>query len=294
MKKYLLILLLLFTMNTDASAQLTTNEKISAIEDSVFGYDYKNEAESKRLERIEKHLYGETKSGDLKKRLENIQNDTGFVVRENIKESAKNNIQNNQNITAQNNIQNQIPNIKEDESVEYPIVDKMEEEIFHTTYKKENIYSRLNRLEEKVYNKTSSEDLNTRVNNLASVIAPVKMPSKQPKNYDMQDMNAYYGSSGLEQINDQTIPFQLAVLEEDLLRGSYTNENISNRLSRLEQKLFSRTFSSDTDITRLQRIMVAYDAKKNSYKYENNRKMQNMATLSQIGGILLMILAILL
>ena len=72
------------------------------------------------------------------------------------------------------------------------------------------------------------------------------------------------------------------------------NDNNANRLNRLEQKLFNRSFPNDADITRLQRIMVAYDAKKNSYKYENNRKMQNMATVSQIGGILLMILAILL
>ena len=98
----------------------------------------------------------------------------------------------------------------------------------------------------------------------------------------------------METIDDQTMPFQLAVLEQELLRGNYTNDNISNRLSRLEQKLFKRTFTTDSDINRLQRIMVAYEAKKDSYKYENNRKMQNVATMSQIGGILLMILAILL
>ena len=83
-------------------------------------------------------------------------------------------------------------------------------------------------------------------------------------------------------------------MEQDLLRNNYDNDNISNRLNRLEYKLFNRNFSSDTDITRLQRIMVAYEAKQNSYKYENNRKMQNMATASQIGGILLMILAMIL
>ena len=63
---------------------------------------------------------------------------------------------------------------------------------------------------------------------------------------------------------------------------------------KLEKKLFKKTFDSDSDVSRLQRIMVAYDAKKDSYKYENNKKMQNMATVSQLGGILLMILAILL
>ena len=79
-----------------------------------------------------------------------------------------------------------------------------------------------------------------------------------------------------------------------MLRNDYQNENITERLSRLENKLFKKTFDSDSDISRLQRIMVAYDAKKDSYKYDNNKKMQNMATVSQLGGILLMILAILL
>ena len=107
-------------------------------------------------------------------------------------------------------------------------------------------------------------------------------------------MDNYYANSGLEPINNQSIPFQLSALEQDILRNDYANDNISSRLTRLEQKLFKRTFTSDNDITRLQRIMVAYDAKRNSSRYDNNRAMQNMATASQIGGLLLMILAILL
>ena len=79
-----------------------------------------------------------------------------------------------------------------------------------------------------------------------------------------------------------------------MFKKSFESENNANRLNRLEQKLFSKTFPTDPDISRIQRLKVAYDAKQNSYKYENNRKMQNMATMSQLGGILLMILAILL
>lgn len=288
MKKYILILLFLFTINLNVYA--STADTISMIENGVFGFDYANEDSSKRVERLEKHLYGQQKTGDINKRLDNIQNDIGFVVKqEQIPPQAK------QTPAVKNN-QPSIPDVKEDSTVEYPIVDRMEQEIFQTTYRNENIYNRLNRLEERVFNQTSNEDLNTRVDKLSSIIAPVKKRRVQEEsyNYTPAQMDNYYGSSGLEPVNDQSIPFQLAVLEQDLLNNAYANENNANRLSRLEQKLFKRTFSTDTDITRLQRIMVAYDAKKNSYKYENNRKMQNMATVSQIGGILLMILAILL
>jgi len=260
------------------------------IENGIFGFDYKNEDTSKRIERLEKHLYGQKKTGNINSRLENIQNDIGFVVqKEQIQPSEK---------TPQTSKSNNktIPEVAEDSTVEYPVVDSMEQEIFKTTYKKENIYNRLNRLEERVFNQTSNEDLNTRVDKLSSIIIPRNKRKMQQNDYDYsaEQMDSYYNNSGLDSISDQSIPFQLAALEQDLLHNAYANDNNSNRLSRLEQKLFKRTFSSDTDITRLQRIMVAYDAKKNSYKYENNRKMQNMATVSQIGGILLMILAILL
>lgn len=290
MKKYILtILILLLTANINAEAQLTPKETMSAIENNVFGYEYNTDTDIKRIERIEEHLYGQKKTGTLQKRLEHVQNDAGLNLDD---KKAKFN-----NDKTLNSMQNtNLPDLKEDATVEYPMVDKIEQELFNTCYKKENIYTRLNRLEEKVFGKTSNEDLNTRVDKLASVIRPKKqmMPQSQNYNYTSNEMNDYYNNSGLETVNDQSVPFQLAALEEDLLRSSYTNDNISNRLNRLEQKLFNRTFSSDTDITRLQRIMVAYDAKKNSYKYENNRKMQNMATATQIGGILLMILAMLL
>ena len=290
MKKYIIIILLLVIINIDVNAQISIQDNITAIENTLFGYDYHGETDEKRVERIEKNIYGQKKSGDLAKRVENIKNDSGLTF------SKQPSIENNSSSKTLTRKDDDIPELKEDATVEYLIVDKMEEEIFKTTYKNENIYSRLNRLEKSVFNKTSDEDLNSRVDKLASVIRPKARKMYQQNNYgySSDDLDAYYNNNGFEPVNDQSIPFQLSALEEDLLRNSYNNDNTSNRLSRLEQKLFNRTFVSDSDVTRLQRIMVAYDAKKNSYKYENNRKMQNMATVSQIGGILLMILAILL
>ncbi|MBQ9246303.1 hypothetical protein IJ182_08565 [bacterium] len=286
MKKYLVILLILITGTMSAFAA-NTKEILSTVENSLFGYEYKNESDSKRLDRLEEHLYGEKRTGTVQKRLESIQTDSGIVVVEQKPVNVqKDNVADNKERTQ---------NLKEDATVDYPIVDEMEKEIFHTTYKNENIYNRLNRLEEKVFTKTSNADLNTRVDKLATVLKP-KMTNQNTytSNYTAEQMDRYYNDNGFEQVNNQTIPFQLLALEEELLKKSYSNDNNSNRLGRLEQKLFNRTFPNDSDATRMQRIKVAYDAKQNSYKYENNRKMQNMATMSQLGGILLMILAILL
>lgn len=291
MKKFILLILCIVFFPLISSAEISA---LSALENSLLGSEYKNDSDVQRVERLEQHLYGSKKSGNLQTRIKNIKNDTGYSdpVKEVPKQvPGQNNLKSNINPA----LNNELLNMKEDASVDYPIVDKMEEEVFKTTYKNENIYKRLDRLEGKVFNKTSKASLNERVDKLSAVISPMKRTAKMPDyNYDSADMDSYYAQSGLTPITDQNVVFQLAVLEQDLLKGNYTNDNISNRLSRLENALFNRTFPTDNDISRLQRVMVAYDAKKNSYKYENNRKMQNVATFSQIGGILLMILAILL
>ncbi len=282
MKKILLLILILLTITTiTVEAKTATGDVITSIETTMFGYDFKSENELSRIERIEKHLYGEKKKGNIQARLKEIQDDTGFSITE--KELPK-------------NIENKITQeLKEDATVEYPMVDKLEEEIFKTTYKNENIYKRLDRLETQIFNKTSNDSLNNRVDRLATVIKPKKQIKRQEEPYYANnDLNNYYRNNGLEPVNNDSVPFQLATLEQNILKHDYMNDNTATRLSRLENEMFSRTFPNDSDVIRLQRIMVAYDAKKDSYKYENNRKMQNMATASQIGGILLMILAMIL
>ena len=275
---------------------IAANSSITEVETSVFGYDYKNESDIVRIERLEKYLYGTKKNGDIEKRLSEIKSDIGFSSKRSQQKKQSTDPEKKLSDNLNQSLNNELMNLKEDSTVDYPIVDSMETEVFKTTYKDENIYKRLDRLEEKVFNSKSTAPLNERVNKLASVISPMKNTGKNMNSYSYSsdDLNEYYARSGLETVNEQSIPFQLAVLEQELLKNNYNNDNIANRLTRLEQKLFKRTFQSDNDISRLQRIMVAYDAKKNSYKYENNRKMQNFATFSQIGGILLMILAILL
>ncbi len=310
MKKIIITFICMLILPVYALSASENSDSIERIENSLFGYDYKNESDSARIERLEQHLYGSKKSGNINKRIEDIKNDIGFSQSQSQNEKqmefarqtqSKDNTQiyDNQNAQQQEQLRKKqdILALKEDSSVEYPMVDKMEQQVFNTTYKNENIYNRLNRLEEKVFNKTSSEDLNLRVDNLASVVIPQKNKNRSDSSrmaYSNPNMNSYYSNDSIESVNAQSMPFQLAALEEDILKSSYINDNNANRLSRLEQKLFKRSFPNDSDIIRLQRIMAAYDAKKNSYKYENNRRMQNMATVSQIGSILLMILAILL
>lgn len=282
MKKIILILSIII-LNLIPAIAGTISNALNDIENNLFGFKYENETETIRIERIEDYIYGDKKTGEINQRIKNIRNDIGLLSAE---EKAKQKEQIKENI-----IKKELTSAKEDSTVEYPMVDKIEQELFKTTYKNENIYARLDRLEQTVFNKTSNEPLTNRVDKLASIIVPKKEVKEEPT-YTQEDLNNFY-SPDLQAVTNENMTFQLAVLEQSMLNKAYDGENIANRLNRLEQKLFNRNFPNDNDISRLQRVLVAYEAKKDSYKYENNRKMQKMATFSQLGGFLLMLLAIL-
>ena len=282
MKKIILILSIILINFIPALAG-TIPSALNDIENNLFGFNYKNEAETTRIERIEDYIYGNKKTGNIEDRIKNIRNDIGLLSAE---EKTKQKEQIKENI-----IKKELQSAQEDSTVEYPMVDKIEEQLFNKTFKKENIYARLDRLEQTVFNQTSNEPLTNRVDKLASIIVPQKNKPQEPT-YTQEDLNNFY-SPDLQTVTDQNLPFQLAVLEQSMLNKAYDGENIANRLNRLEQKLFNRNFPNDNDVSRLQRVLVAYEAKKDSYKYENNKKMQKMATMSQLGGFLLMLLAIL-
>ncbi len=294
MKKLVFIIFLIFILPL---AVLADNSVLSSIENNMFGIEYKKETDTQRVERIERYLYGSKKTGNIQARIKTIQDDIGYT--ETVVQKNPQQVPTRQKpVDIKNNmapaVSNEVMNMKEDASVDYPIVDKMEMEVFKTTYKSENIYKRLDRLEERVFKKKSNASLNDRVNKLADVLKPVKT-ARMPEQSSYNDPYAdFFQDQNISQVNDKSMVFHLAALEQELLNANYSNDNVSSRLSRLEQKLFGKTFTSDSDVNRMQRLIAAYNAKRSSYKYDSNHTMQNMATMSQIGGILLMILAMLL
>jgi len=286
MNKYLIIIFLIFILQAPAGAS-DINADISALETGVFGYDYKRDSRNRRIERLEEYMYGETKTGSIQSRVEALKNDSGIAAMPKAKKPMVTfpNGRFEDNTAAASNQNNTY--LKEDAGVEYKIVDKMEKTLFDRVYKNESIYDRLNRLENAVFQETSDAPLDARTSKLASVI----LPSKNTVQKKMQD---FYKEENFFPIEENAFPFELASLEHNLLKKGYAEENNSVRLSRLEDKLFKRTFPNDSDILRLQRLSAAYEADKSASAYAQNRRMQNMAAISQIGGLVLMILAMLL
>lgn len=304
-------LLIIIFLTASAFSAVNYSEQISQVENNFFGIDYPKETEAQRLKRIETVLYGTEQKGTTESRIKKIAQDTGTTF-----ETKK--VQKNQE-TLKDNINVPLPHqtgstqppkdnyVAEDSTVDYPIVDKMEEKVFKKTYKSENIYKRLDRLETKVFNKTNNDVLNTRVERLSYAIlynsqktAANKdndssyLPYPQQIKKNTQQYSKYSNANDTGTYDDDNLSTQLAALERANFNTVYINESIGQRLNRLEQHMLGKTFPQDNSQTRAERLMTVNVAQKNSYIYDNNKTMRNVATFSQIGGILLMILAMLL
>lgn len=283
MNKYIIIMFLIFILQAPADAS-DINADISALETGVFGYDYNRDSRNRRVERLEEYMYGEKKTGSIQSRVEALKNDSGIAAMPKAKKpmvTFPTGRLEDETAAASNQGGYYL---KEDAGVEYKIVDKMEKTLFNQTYKNENIYDRLNRLENAVFQETSKAPLDARTAKLAEVL----LPSKNTVQKKMQD---FYKEENFFPIEENAFPFELAALEQNLLKKGYAEENNSMRLARLEDKLFKRTFPNDSDVLRLQRLSAAYEADRSASAYAQNRRMQSVAAISQIGGIVLMILA---
>lgn len=87
--------------------------------------------------------------------------------------------------------------------------------------------------------------------------------------------------------------YDLDILEKQLFGKRFAQEPPSQRLARLENKVFQRTFSDDRD-ARTQRLLAVTTAQKTSKEYDSNKWAQRINTGIQIGSILLMVLAMIL
>ena len=114
----------------------------------------------------------------------------------------------------------------------------------------------------------------------ANILQGLQAPSYNSNNSVLEDYQ-----------NDSDITISLGDLEKKVLKKSFPNDVVSNRLLRMELKIFNSTFTDDDQETRLDRISSAYQAQKTSKKYDSNKFAQHSAAAMQIGAILLMILA---
>src|SRR5574344_412833 len=252
---------------------------------------YKSEAQSQRLNRIEKFAYGKTNTNiNQQERINHLLKDLGIT-------DDKNEIKKEILTKKESDI-----DFKDDGN--YPVVDRMEEKILKKNNKNLDIYKRLGILENKIFKKENSKlPLNERVDILTQKISPDKITINEDfvdENYSENNSDKFNAKQEDEILttNEDNVPTlisrELSQLEREILMMDYPNETSDIRIARLETTVFSRMFPTDSDSSRIERLKSAITAQKTSKKYDKNKFMQFATTGLQVGAFLLMILAMIL
>ena len=297
--KILFVLIMIISVNSQGFA-VTPAQNLALIENHIFGYESANLSEQERLNNIEKFVYGATQNNSVQDRLANLNSDLGVDVNSNSSttyagESDGHNYQD-------------YANEPTDSTAQYPVVDNIEEAILQQTYKTENIYKRLDRLEKKVYGKVSTGSLSERVEKLSTLVSPITpkqqsyddyMANNDEYNYFSPATNGNPMSMSGSNYIPETLPSAaksevLLSLEQNILGKTYTADSTSRRLSRLEKRMLNKDFASEPDEFRIERLATVANAQQSSQTFGESKLMQHLSTGIQIGGMILMFLAMIL
>lgn len=321
MKKLILLTALVLLFNTGGNvvfALTTTQATLNKLEDSLFGFQYNDENDLTRLDRIETSVYGAPSKLSQAQRIAKLRKDlSADLIGQEITPRED---------TFAEDSGYWVDNPpKEASNITYPAVDELEKLVFNKTFPKDDITKRLSNLEKKTFNKTYNDDLNTRTERLKAELKPQSFMDNsiaQSSNafYDQNDvvplggdfhMNKYmqhdpydYSAFNARQraladeydnnaplFNREPKKASLSTVEKKLMKQNFNDDTMENRLARVEQYMFGTVFGGDDQQTRLNRISSAYNAEKSAGKYDSNSFARNMTTGVQIGMLILMVLA---
>ena len=270
-----------------AYAQTPNQAQLTRIEKELWGFSYEKESDSQRLDRIEKKVFG-TANPKLTadKRVDKISKSLGIETYAESKSS----------------LSELYVGEKASPEVEYPQIDRLESVLLGATYKKENIHSRLERLEKKAFGAKQQGELSQRteaLNRYAHIatydteqeereIQRQAIRQRQAQTYNQYSQPTRYS------YDQADLKLQLSAIENAAFGTDFSQEPIPTRLSRLENRIFQRNFMEDDEQTRVERLQAAATAKKTAKYYDNNRFQKYTSTGIQAASFLLMILALIL
>ena len=300
MKKILAIFLMflyifIFTgFNVEAVTQ-KSDSLITKIENDIYGFDYSNDSAQNRISRLEKTVYGKSSNGDINKRIKKLSGDISADVIGLEIEPTEDSFKEDETIA--------------DSSVNYPIVDEIEQKIFNQTYKNRDFHSRIVAIERKIFGKIYDvDDYSTRMDRIKAKIMPETI-AKNSYDDDFRSQSYYDNDtltsndlSGLSG-NRFKMPFGQKNYTRpyanygDMTGGSAmlpSNPNLNDELAQLEYETFGTEFSNEDTASRIKRLNSVSKAKKSASKYDSNKFSQRMSTAMEIGAMILMILAMVL
>lgn len=290
MQKFISVFIISMFLCVNFPVNAAGENIISKIENNLYGFDYSNDSSQNRVSRLEKTIYGKSLQGDLNKRIKKLSGDISADV-----------------------IGLEIPAVEDtfkeedtiaDSSVNYPIVDEIEQKIFNQTYRNRDFHSRIVAIERKLFGKIYDvDDYSTRMDRIKAEIMPDTIVQKKDYTREYYDNNSIMSAdlSGLNRSRFK-MPFGQKNYSRpyanfgDMSGGaaSLDNQNLNNELSQLEYETFGTEFSNEDTASRIKRLNSVNKAKKSSSKYDTNKFSQRMSTAMEIGAMILMILAMVL
>ncbi len=314
MKKFVLLLAVIFGCNLAFAG----NPTLDNIEKSLYGFTYSKESDSARLNRIEEKIYGQTSKDNTANRIAKLKKDLNTDLWGQEIEPKEDTFKDESDYI----VYEKEP--EEAKTMDYPVINELEKQVFKKEFKTKDIKTRLSELEKETFKKTyPNDDLSTRVDRLKAQIKPQSFANngmmqqendfysdnfdKLAQNYHLDQYGAgpfdyeFYDDSfqdfqyskpqSHKSSFQNTKPLNLSKIEKQLYHNKFENQPTSQRLTRIETTIFGTSFPNDTNNERMQRLSSAIQAQKTSRKYDSNRFNQNMATAVQIGTLILMVLA---
>lgn len=294
LKPIIIFIIMIISINNVFSEN--NSSILSKIENNIFGYDYPKDTNQNRVERLEKTVYGNSSTGDINKRITKLSGDISADV-----------------------IGLEIPPVKDtflqeeeqiaDSSVDYPIVNEIEQRLFNTTYKNRDFHTRIVTIEKKLFGKIYDvDDYSTRMDRIKSKMSIETLADKSEndiydKNFNSNDVLYADDLAGINQ-NRFSGRFRMPFGQKnytrqyanygDLTPSMQNSDSIEDNLSQMEYDIFGTEFSNESINKRMKRLNSVNKAKKSSSKYDSNKFSQHVSTAMEIGAMLLMILAIVL
>lgn len=184
--RFTMLILIIYVLTFKAYAYTPERKSIEIIENQLYNQTFSGNSLDDRLSRIEKTIFARTYQDPIGERLDRLKNFTQNISSNSVNYNNKNeqSFENSEQFYPQyenryqnknrfNYAQENSPRYMSNENsiTDYPAITGLERNVFHQVYNGENIYSRLLRLESKVFGTTfPNNSLSDRMEKLQSAI----------------------------------------------------------------------------------------------------------------------------
>jgi len=143
--------------------------------------------------------------------------------------------------------------ISEAVSTQENILGKIEDSLYGFQYTNESTATRLERIEKDIYGKTSTAAESQRIAKLSKDICANEIGNEiEPVEDTFAENPEYIAQEEMQETSDVSYPV-IDEMEQEVFNKVYSNEKIKNRLAKLEEKTFHKTYTDDLS-TRVDRL----------------------------------------